>query len=181
MKVTKSSLSRTLITVVALGGLAAWSVPGLTESTPTPPAGSGAGMTGGYAAQGAEQPGAQGDYGPGCGYGYGMGPGMMGFGNTGPAASAIPSAAEVRVEASNFAFTPNEIRLPASAEVNLVLVNTTSVTHDLTVPALGIHVVAGPGQTSSVGLRGLAAGRYDAYCSVPGHTELGMRATVVVQ
>ena len=27
----------------------------------------------------------------------------------------------------------------------------------------------------------LAAGRYDAYCSVPGHAELGMRATVVIE
>jgi uncharacterized cupredoxin-like copper-binding protein len=30
-----------------------------------------------------------------------------------------------------------------------------------------------------VGLRGLAAGPYDAYCSVPGHANLGMRAVVV--
>lgn len=112
-----------------------------------------------------------------------MGPGMMGFGASGPAATAIPGATEVRVQAANFSFTPSEIRLPKGTDVNLTLVNpgTTGVVHDLTVPALGIHLVANAGETRTVGLRGLAAGRYDAYCSVPGHAELGMRATVVVE
>lgn len=112
-----------------------------------------------------------------------MDPGMMGFGASGPAATAIPGATEVRVQAANFSFTPSEIRLPKGADVNLTLVNpgTTGVVHDLTVPALGIHLVANAGETRTVGLRGLAAGRYDAYCSVPGHAELGMRATVVVE
>lgn len=112
-----------------------------------------------------------------------MGPGMMGFGTSGPAATPIPGAAEVRVEAANFSFTPNEIRLPANADVNLTLVNPseTGTPHDLTVPTLGIHIVAGAGETKTVGVRGLAPGRYDAYCSVPGHADRGMRATVVVQ
>jgi heme/copper-type cytochrome/quinol oxidase subunit 2 len=112
-----------------------------------------------------------------------MGSGMMGFGASGPAATAIPGATEVRVQVTNFAFAPNEIRLSKSVDVNLTLVNpaATGVTHDLTVPALGIHVVANPGETRTIGLRGLAAGRYDAYCSVGGHADLGMRATVIVE
>jgi len=110
-----------------------------------------------------------------------MGPGMMGFGNAGPAATPIPGAHEVRVQAANFSFTPSEIILPTGAEVNLTLSNPTSVVHDLTVSALGIHIVVNPGETLTVGLRGLAAGRYDAYCSVPGHAEAGMRAVIVVR
>lgn len=113
----------------------------------------------------------------------GMGPGMMGFGSSGPAATAIPNASEVRLQAANFSFTPSEIRLPKGTDVNLTLVNPagTGVVHDFTVPGLGIHLVANPGETKTVGLRGLAAGRYDAYCSVPGHADLGMRATVIVE
>ena len=113
----------------------------------------------------------------------GMGGGMMGFGASGPAATAIPSAAEIRVQAANFSFTPSEIRLPKNVDVNLTFTNSagTGVVHDLTVPALGIHVVASPGESRTVGLRGLPAGRYDAYCSVPGHADLGMRATVIVE
>ncbi len=115
--------------------------------------------------------------------GGGMGHGMMGFGTSGPASTPIPNATEVRVQATNFAFAPNEIRLPKGADVDIALTNAagTGVVHDLTVPGLGIHIVASPGETKTVGLRGLAAGRYDAYCSVPGHAELGMRATVIVE
>ena len=112
-----------------------------------------------------------------------MGPGMMGFGASGSATTAIPGATEVRVQAANFSFTPSEIRLPKGADVNLTLVSPAAngVAHDLTVPALGIHIVANAGETRTAGLRGLTAGRYDAYCSVPGHADLGMRATVVVE
>ena len=112
-----------------------------------------------------------------------MGPGMMGFGNAGPAASAIRGATEVHVEALNFSFTPSEIRLPHATDVNLTLSNPAAngVMHDLTVPALGIHIVANPGETKTLGLRGLPPGRYDAYCSVPGHADLGMRATILVE
>lgn len=112
-----------------------------------------------------------------------MGHGMMGFGASGPAATAIPGAAEVRVQAVNFGFTPSEIRLPKDSDFNLTLVNpaATGVVHDITVPALGVHLVANAGETRTIGLRGLTAGRYDAYCGVPGHADLGMRAIVVVE
>jgi len=112
----------------------------------------------------------------------GMGPGMMGFGSSGPASAPIPGASEVRVEAFNFGFSSSEVHLPKNADVNLTfsVPAANGVVHDFTVPALGIHVVANPGETRTVGLRGLPAGRYDAYCSVPGHAEAGMRATVVV-
>lgn len=125
----------------------------------------------------------RGAYGQGPGQmGNGMG-GMMGFGSSGPASSALPGAQTVTVEAKNFGFAPSEIRLPANADVNLTLVNpkATAALHDLTVPALGIHLVADAGETKTVGLRGLAAGRYDAFCSVPGHADLGMRAVLIVQ
>lgn len=112
-----------------------------------------------------------------------MGPGMMGFGASGLAATAIPGATEIRVQAANFSFTPSEVRLSKGADVNLTLVNSAAngAVHDLTVPALGIHIVANAGETRTAGLRGLSAGRYDAYCSVPGHADLGMRATVVIE
>lgn len=112
-----------------------------------------------------------------------MGPGMMGFGNSTPAASPIPGAREARVAAVNFGFDPGQVRLPKDSEVNLTFANpsATGTLHDFTVPALGIHVVANPGETRTIGLRGLPAGRYDAYCSVAAHAEMGMRATVIVE
>lgn len=120
--------------------------------------------------------------GPGMMGGYPMGPGMMGFGGSGPAASAIRGAAEIRVEALNFGFSPSEVRLPGNADVDLTLSDPAGngVLHDLTVSALGIHVVANAGETRTIGLRGLPPGRYDAYCSVPGHAAAGMVARVIV-
>jgi heme/copper-type cytochrome/quinol oxidase subunit 2 len=112
----------------------------------------------------------------------GMG-GMMGFGASGPASTPIPGAPEVRVTLGNFFLEPSVIRLPKNADVNLTVVNpaSTAVAHDLTVPALGIHVVARAGESVTIGLRALPAGTYDAFCSVPGHIETGMRGSVVVE
>ncbi len=116
-----------------------------------------------------------------------MGPGHMaahhGWATAGGSPStAIPGAPEVRVEARNFAFAPSEVRVPHQ-QVNLTLVNpqANGVLHDFTVPDLGIRVVASPGETTTLGLRDLRPGRYAALCSVPGHADLGMRATLVVE
>ena len=112
-----------------------------------------------------------------------MGMGMNGMMGAGvhPAATAIPNAKDVRVEITNFAFTPSEIRMPKGADVNLILHNGTGVLHDFNALALHLHVNIAPGDTAVVGLRDLQAGRYEAYCSVDGHADLGMRATVVVE
>jgi len=107
----------------------------------------------------------------------GMMRGIAGSTGDGP----IAGAPEVRVQALNFRLEPSEVRLPKDRDVNLTLTNSTAVVHDITVPALGVQVVAQPGTTRTVGLRSLPAGRYVAYCSVPGHADLGMRATVVVE
>lgn len=131
----------------------------------------------------AGSPGASCPMGPGMMGGRGHMGGMKGFGNAGPASTAIPGATEVRVQTANFRFSPSEIRLPKDADVNLTLTNPAAngVVHDLTVPALGIHALANTGETRTIGLRGLAAGRYEAYCGTPGHADLGMRATVIVE
>lgn len=132
---------------------------------------------------------------PGGGsYPMGMGPGMMGQGGMGPgmmngwggtatatSSAAIPGAPQVLVSASEFALSPAQIVLPAGAPVNLTLSNRGALPHDLTIPALGVRIVAAAGQSQTAGLRDLPAGTYPAYCGVPGHADAGMRATVVVR
>lgn len=129
-----------------------------------------------------------GGFGPGMMSGGRVGPGMMGpghmwsYGGTSSSGSTseIPGAPTVTVTATEFAFSPTEITL-ASSGANLTLVNKGDLPHDLTIPALGVRVVAAAGQTTTVALRGLPTGRYPAYCSIPGHADAGMRMTVVVQ
>lgn len=97
-----------------------------------------------------------------------------------PSSSAIPGASEVRIRAGDYSFSPSEIYLPKGSSVNVTLVNTSGQMHDITVPGLGLHLVAGAGETRTSALANLSAGRYDAYCSIPGHAQLGMRATFIV-
>lgn len=106
---------------------------------------------------------------------------MHGWGRGAATRGPIAGATEVRVQMLSFRFEPSEIHLPAGRDVNVTLANTTGVVHDLTVPVLGIQVVAAPGTTRTIGLSSLPAGRYVAYCGVPGHAEAGMRATLVVE
>ncbi|HEV8655289.1 MAG TPA: cupredoxin domain-containing protein [Candidatus Limnocylindria bacterium] len=96
------------------------------------------------------------------------------------ASAAIAGAPAVVVSATDIHFSLSEIHLPAR-EVNLTLQNDGVLPHDLTVPALGVHMAAGAGQTVTTGLRDLVPGRYTGYCSVTGHAEAGMRLVVIVE
>lgn len=122
--------------------------------------------------------------------GGGGGPGMMGggygmmgrgwSGTSSGTTTQIPGAPTVTVTATEFAFSPSQVTLPASG-ANLTLVNKGALPHDLTVPGLGVRIVAAAGQTTTVGVRNVPAGTYPAYCSIPGHADAGMRMTIVVQ
>jgi plastocyanin len=92
----------------------------------------------------------------------------------------IDGAPEVVVTASEMRFSPDGIVIPA-AVVNVTLVNDGENDHDLTVEALGLYLVARPGERATAGLRDLKPGRYDGHCSMPGHAMAGMRMTVTVR
>jgi hypothetical protein len=89
---------------------------------------------------------------------------------------AIAGAADVVVTARDIHFS---ISLP-SAEANLTLRNDGVLPHDLTIPALGVHIAAGSGESITTGLRDLPKGRYQGYCGVSGHADAGMELVVIV-
>lgn len=94
-----------------------------------------------------------------------------------PAAPASqPSVAEISVGATDFAFDPGAIELPADAGATVTLTNKGTVEHDITVDALGVKIYATPGQTVS-GTVTAKAGTYEFYCSIPGHKQAGMVGT----
>ncbi len=76
--------------------------------------------------------------------------------------------------------TPRRLVPPAEA-VNLTLRNDGTIQHDLTVPSLGIHIVARPGRSVTAGLKDLERGRHDGFCSVRGHEDGGMHLKVIVE
>lgn len=92
------------------------------------------------------------------------------------------AGAEVKVGLSDFAFTPKTIEVPADKKFTLVVTNTGSVEHDLSVDALKISVVVLPnGKPKTQEIGPLKAGTYELYCAVAGHKQAGMAATLVVK
>lgn len=110
---------------------------------------------------------------------------MMGWwgpgGTSSQGAAPVAGAPTVVIEATEFAFEPNRVVTGAGEVVNITLVNRGSVLHDLTIPALGVHLVAGPGETAATGLSGPTRGEYPILCTVPGHAEAGMAGMLVVE
>ena len=102
---------------------------------------------------------------------------MMGHGSSSP---TVPGVREIAVTATSFRFEPNEIHVRAGEDVTIVL-TASDIAHDFTIDALGFHVAAAPGQPGRGGLHSQSTpGRYTAYCSVAGHRQAGMTATVIV-
>jgi heme/copper-type cytochrome/quinol oxidase subunit 2 len=96
------------------------------------------------------------------------------------ASEPIPGAAEVTLDADEFGFSPRTITLDADVPVNLTLINTGSLLHDLTIPELGFRIVASAGQRATGGLVPDRPGTYVFECSLPGHAQAGMTGTLIV-
>lgn len=78
-------------------------------------------------------------------------------------------------------FDPQEITVPANTDVTLTLTNNGAAVHNFNVDELEVH--SGdiqPGQQGTVTIKA-DEGRYEFYCSVPGHREAGMTGTLIVQ
>src|SRR4051794_33914182 len=107
----------------------------------------------------------------GCGGG-----GHDSSGNSAPVAGADV----INVKARTFAFEPKEITIKAGQDATIAL-RSTDIEHDFTVDELHIHVHTGPGQTTKGGIKPDRPGRYEFYCSIPGHKGSGMVGTLVVE
>ena len=92
------------------------------------------------------------------------------------APASQPSGTEISVGATEFAFDPDTISIPAGVAETVTLANKGTVEHDITIDALGVKIHAGVGETVS-GTVTAEAGTYEFYCSVPGHKEAGMVGT----
>ena len=98
--------------------------------------------------------------------------------NSQPAASVSqPPATEIAVGATEFAFDPATIEVPAGGEATITLTNKGTIEHDITVDALGVLIFAKAGETTS-GTVTATAGTYEFYCSIPGHKQAGMIGTL---
>lgn len=110
-------------------------------------------------------------------------PGHMmwsGAGDLGTANAPILDASEVIVEADEFGFSPETITVVENTPVNLTLINTGSIFHDLTIQDVGFRVAANGGERVTGGLVPQTPGTYEFECSISGHAQAGMTGTLIV-
>ncbi len=95
-------------------------------------------------------------------------------------AGTAPSS--IKVVAKEFAFEPKEIKVKAGQPVKLVLENKGVIEHDILIEKLNAKTQPiRPGTTGEISFTPKAKGRYPVVCTVPGHKEAGMVATLVVE
>jgi len=124
---------------------------------------------------------------------------------TGCAGAGVSQAAtEITVEATDFAYNPATITVPAGQPVTLTLKNTRAVEHDFVVdkinvtdveasdtgpaahhqmgdtPEYDLHFFARAGDTAVLNFTALEPGTYEVFYSIEGHKEAGMIGKLIV-
>lgn len=123
------------------------------------------------------------------------------------AGCASPGNSE-KIIAREMKFEPQEIHAAKGVLLRVTLENRGTVLHDWNVSGLkaenpagpaaghsghldhghpsegasaaGLHAMAEPGQSSALSFKPLESGRFEFYCSVPGHREAGMKGILIV-
>lgn len=102
-------------------------------------------------------------------------------GDESAAKPVVDGAREIEVDATSFAFDPEEITVQAGEDVTIVL-HSDDIFHDFVVDEAGGTIVgANDGNTKKGGLKIEKPGRYTFYCDVSGHQQAGMEGTLVVE
>lgn len=95
---------------------------------------------------------------------------------------AQPIKSEIEVEGSDYVFSPKEITVKQGAILRVEFKNTGAVAHSWAVPEFDITTPdIDPGGEASVELRPFKTGRFEVVCTVPGHKDLGMVGTLIVE
>jgi nitrite reductase (NO-forming) len=94
--------------------------------------------------------------------------------------SSSGEATSIDVKLTEFAITPKALTASAGT-VKIVVTNAGTMPHDLQVTQLDKKTaIINPGQTETLDLGSVKAGTYDVICTVPGHADSGMKATLTV-
>ncbi len=127
----------------------------------------------------------------GFAYGTGMRPNMMGS-NPGPRMPANPSQSTARttdartstqrldVTAREFAFTPAKLSIEKPGPLVVNFTNAGVVEHDFTITGVTGRAYALPASKGTGTFDLTKPGTYAVMCSIPGHKEAGMVATLTV-
>jgi plastocyanin len=90
-------------------------------------------------------------------------------------------AVVIDVELGNYTISPATLTLPAEVEVELRVTNVdTAMIHSLVAAGKGTRTLQ-PGESQTLPMGVLAPGRFQMWCDVPGHAQMGQVGMVVVE
>ncbi len=88
----------------------------------------------------------------------------------------------ITVTGDEFKFTPKVVTVRAGGPVRLVYENDGALSHNLTIPDLGLGTeTIQTGESDEIRFAAKDAGQYRFVCTVPGHEEAGMTGQLVVE
>lgn len=99
-------------------------------------------------------------------------------GGGGSSSSASTSSTALDLVLADFSIDPDKASISQGGTITLT--NEGAVQHDLVVEGERSKMIDA-GDTATLTLETTAPGTYTAYCSVPGHREAGMEATITVE
>jgi len=92
-----------------------------------------------------------------------------------------PQPAEIKINSTEFKYSPASVRVPAGHAVTIVLDNSGAETeHGIFVPALGFRLEAKAGETVGKTAVFDQTGEFEFSCELPGHREAGMKGMLIV-
>lgn len=107
--------------------------------------------------------------------------GCGGDDGAGPASAATPVNGRLAITATEFSFKPGKVTIPAGERVTIAVKNVGAVEHDLVFDEADFTLKVPAGKTASGELEVDDPGTYTWYCSISGHRDAGMEATIIVE
>lgn len=101
--------------------------------------------------------------------------------STGASGSEAPAGGSIEVLAKEFSFTPDTLTLKAGQPQKIVLKNTGSIEHDITVSEANFKLLVAATKTGEDTLTIEQPGTYKMFCSVAGHEQAGMKGEITVE
>ena len=88
---------------------------------------------------------------------------------------------DITVKAKEYRFEPADLAIDAGRPYLVAVENIGSIPHDLAVKDAGFKVTVQRGRTGRKTLTVAKPGRYEIYCSLPGHKSAGMHGSLTVR
>ncbi len=89
---------------------------------------------------------------------------------------------KLTIIAKEFSYAPDKITVKAGRPVQILVDNKGLIEHDFVVDQFKVRTdIIKPGKSGSVTFTPNAKGKFEFYCSIPGHKEAGMKGTLVVE